>query len=164
MGFVRWFASNLSTCLDEEPDTTELGEHNENETFEDLAASGTLVYPVLTEFTEDTDLPGTLLALIWGEGAWHLIGEDSGSPILQDDEVVYYLENLIAEATGFLSGFCKEHAIKSDLDLAQLQKIFGDSEAFQRARSRPPKKGALAPVEETSSNEADTEDADTEED
>jgi hypothetical protein len=162
MGFVRWFASNLSTSLDEEPDTSELGEHNENETFEDLAASGTLVYPVLTEFAEDTDLPGTLLALIWGEGAWHLIGEDSGSPILQDDEVVYYLENLIAEATGFLSGFCKEHAIKSDLDLVKLQKILGDSESFQKASSRRPQRGALAPVEEADSNGADAEDEDTE--
>lgn len=152
MGFVRWFASNLSTCLEEEPDTTELGEHNENETFEDLAPE-TLVYPVLTEFTEDTDLPGTMLALIWGEGAWHLIGEDCGSPILQDDEVVYYLENVILEATGFLTSFSKEHGIRSDLDLGKLQELFGDSDSFRMARSRCPKKGALAPLEDPDSYE-----------
>lgn len=148
MGFVRWFAANLATCLVEEPDTTELGEHNENENFDDLAQSGTLVYPILTEFTEDTDLPGTSLALIWGEGAWHLIGEDSGSPILQDDEVVFYLENVILEATGFLTSFCKEQGIRSDLDLDKLQSLFGDSEVFRQAKARCPKKGAQAPIEE----------------
>lgn len=151
MGFVRWFATNLATCLDEEPDTTELGEHNENENFDDLAQSGTLVYPILTEFTEDTDLPGTSLALIWGEGAWHLIGEDSGSPILQDDEVVFYLESVILEATGFLASFCKEHGIQSDLDLEKLQMLFGNSKVFQQSQARRPKKGALVPIEEDES-------------
>lgn len=147
MGFVRWFASNLATCLDEEPDTDELNVQTENETFDDLAETGTLVYPILTEFTEDTDLPGTSLALVWGEGAWHLIGEDSGSPILQDGEVVFFLENIIQEATGFLTSFCQANGIKSDLDLATLEKLFGNSEAFQRAKSCQPIKGAPAPEE-----------------
>lgn len=146
MGFVRWFASNLATCLDEEPSTEELKKHAANETFDDLVESGALVYPILTEFTEETDLPGTLLALIWAEGAWHLIGEDSGSPILQDDEVVFYLENVILEATGFLSSFCDEHGIKSDLDLEKLEALFGYTEAFQIGKSRLPKKG-IVPVE-----------------
>lgn len=144
MGFVRWFASNLASCLDEEPDTEELNVQTENEKFDDLAESGTLVYPILTEFTEDTDLPGTSLALVWGEGAWHLIGEDSGSPILQDAEVAFYLENVIQEATGFLSSFCKTNGIKSDLDLEKLEALFGNSESFQRGKSCQPLKGAPA--------------------
>lgn len=143
MGFVRWFASNLASCLDEEPDTEELNVQTENEKFDDLAESGTLVYPILTEFTEDTDLPGTSLALVWGEGAWHLIGEDSGSPILQDAEVAFYLENVIQEATGFLSSFCKTNGIKSDLDLEKLEALFGNSESFQRGKSCQPLKGVL---------------------
>ena len=147
MGFVRWFASNLATCLDEEPSTDELKEHTENEKFDDLVKAGALVYPILTEFTEDTDLPGTLLALIWAEGAWHLIGEDCGSPILQDDEVVFYLENVILEAMGFLSGFCDEHGIESDLDLEKLEALFSYTEAFQMGKSRQPKAGEMAPAE-----------------
>ena len=147
MGFVRWFASNLATCLDEEPDTDELSVQTENEKFDDLAESGTLVYPILTEFSEDTDLPGTSLALIWGEGAWHLIGEDSGSPILQDAEVAFYLENVIQEATGFLSSFCKTNGLKSDLDLGKLEALFGNSEAFQRGKACQPRKGAPAQEE-----------------
>lgn len=147
MGFVRWFASNLATCLDEEPSTDELKKHTANEKFDDLIESGALVYPILTEFTEETDLPGTLLALIWAEGAWHLIGEDSGSPILQDDEVVFYLENIILEATGFLSSFCDEHGIESDLDLEQLEELFSGFEAFQLGKSRLPKKGEMTPAE-----------------
>jgi hypothetical protein len=147
MGFVRWFASNLATCLDEEPSTDELKKHTENEEFDDLAESGVLVYPILTEFTEDTVLPGTLLALIWAEGAWHLIGEDSGSPILVDDEVVFYLENVVLKATGFLSSFCDEHGIESDLDLERLGALFSDFEAFQLGRSRKPKKGEIVPEE-----------------
>lgn len=147
MGFVRWFASNLTAPLEEEPSTDELKKHTENETFDDLVESGALVYPILTEFTEDTELPGTLLALIWAEGAWHLIGEDCGSPILMDEEVVFYLENLILEATGFLSSFCDEHGIISDLDLKQLKALFADAETFQLGKARVPKKGKRAPVE-----------------
>ncbi len=147
MGFVRWFASNLTAPVDVEPSTDELKKHTENETFDDLVESGALVYPILTEFTEDTDLPGTLLALIWAEGAWHLIGEDCGSPILMDEEVVFYLENVILEATGFLSAFCDEHSIISDLDLEQLEAILGETETFQLGKSRVPKKGKPAPVE-----------------
>lgn len=147
MGFVRWFASNLTAPLDEEPSTDELKKHTENETFDDLIESGALVYPILTEFTEDTDLPGTLLALIWAEGAWHLIGEDCGSPILMDEEVVFYLENVILEVTGFLSGFCDEHGIISDLDLEQLEALMGETEPFQKGKFRVPKKGRPAPVE-----------------
>ncbi len=145
MGFVRWFASNLPGCLDEEPSTDELKKHTENEKFDDLAESGTLIYPILTEFAEDTDLPGTLLALIWAEGAWHLIGEDCGAPILQDEEIVFYLENVILEATGFLSSFCAETGIESDLDLEKLAALFGDSETFQAGKSRKPKTGEVAP-------------------
>ncbi len=144
MGFVRWFASNLATCLDEEPSTEELKKHTANESFDDLAESGVLVYPILTEFTEETDLPGTLLALIWAEGAWHLVGEDCGVPIVQDEEIIFYLENLIMEATGFLSSFCDEQGFESDLDLKKLAAMFGDSEAFQLGKSRRPKKGQAA--------------------
>lgn len=147
MGFVRWFASNLIAPLEEEPSTGELKKHTENETFDDLVESGALVYPILTEFTEDTELPGTLLALIWAEGAWHLIGEDCGSPILMDEEVVFYLENLILEATGFLSSFCDEHGIISDLDLEQLKALFAGAETFQLGKARVPKKGKPVPVE-----------------
>jgi len=136
MGFVRWFASNLATCLDEEPDSDELKKHTKNERFDDLVGSGALVYPILTEFTEETDLPGTLLALIWAEGAWHLIGEDCGAPILQDAEVIFYLENIILEAMGFLSNFCDEQGFESDLNLRQLESLFGDSEAFQLGKSQ----------------------------
>lgn len=145
MGFVRWFASNLSTCLDKEPDTEEIKKHTENEQFDDLAEAGASVYPILTEFTEETDLPGTLLALIWAEGAWHLVGEDCGAPILQDEEIVFYLENVILEATGFLSSFCQENGIESDLDLEKLTALLGDTEAFQIGRSRKPQKGEAAP-------------------
>ncbi len=88
-----------------------------------------------------------MLALIWAEGAWHLIGEDCGSPILMDEEVVFYLENVILEATGFLSAFCDEHGIISDLDLEQLEAILGETETFQKGKSRVPKKGRPAPVE-----------------
>ncbi len=147
MGFVRWFASNLTAPLEEEPSTDELKKHTENETFDDLVESGALVYPILTELTEDTELPGTLLALIWAEGAWHLIGEDCGSPILMDEEVVFYLENLILEATGFLSSFCDEHGIISDLDLKKLKALFADAETFQLGKARVPKKGKPAPAE-----------------
>jgi hypothetical protein len=151
MGFVRWFASNLTAPLEEEPSTDELKKHTENETFDDLVESGALVYPILTEFTEDTELPGTLLALIWAEGAWHLIGEDCGSPILMDEEVVFYLENLILEATGFLSSFCDEHGIVSDLDLEQLKALFADAETFQLGKAHVPKKGKPASVESDAS-------------
>jgi hypothetical protein len=82
-----------------------------------------------------------LLALIWAEGAWHLIGEDCGVPIVQEEEVVFYLENLIMEATGFLSSFCDEQGIESDLDLKKLAVMFGNSEAFQLGKSRKPQKG-----------------------
>lgn len=144
MGFVRWFASNLQTCLDEEPSTDEIKKHTENEKFDDLVEAGAFVYPILTEFSQDTDLPGTLLALIWAEGAWHLIGEDCGAPILQDEEIVFYLESLILEATGFLSSFCDESGIESDLNLEKLKALFGGSEAFQIGESRRPKKGEAA--------------------
>ncbi len=140
MGFIRWFANNLATCLDEEPDSDELKKHTQNEKFDDLAKSGALVYPILTEFSDEADLPGTLLALIRAEGAWHLIGEDCGAPILQDGEVIYYLESLILEATGFLSSFCNEQGFESELDMEQLESLFGDSEAFQLGKSRNPKK------------------------
>jgi hypothetical protein len=142
MGFVRWFARNVTAPLEEEPSTDELKTHTENETFEDLAESGALVYPVLTEFTEDTELPGTLLALIWAEGAWHLIGEDCGTPILTDEEVVFYLENVVAEAAGFLTSFCDAHGIISDLDLTKLENLLGDNEGFQLGKSRVPGKGS----------------------
>lgn len=153
MGFVRWFANNMATDLDEEPSTDEIKVHRASEQFDDLANTGVLVYPVLTEFTEPSgfdeteglDFCGTSLALIWADGAWHLIAEDSGSPILLDDEVVFYLENVIQEAAGFLTSFCGEHGIKSDLDLARLAELFGDSEAYQLGKSRRPKKGTPSP-------------------
>jgi hypothetical protein len=153
MGFVRWFASNMAADLNKEPDLDEIKTHHENEQFDDLAESGVFVYPILTEFseasgfeeTEGLDVPGTLLALIWAEGAWHLIGEDSGCPVLLDDEVVFFLENIILEATGFLTSFCKEHKVKSDLDLTRLEALLGDTEGYKLGKARIPKKGAPSP-------------------